>query len=123
MQDFDICWLDMEVQPDILQRIKIHQRISQVPGIKVIANKHHLGKNLMAMLKYLPADFNFFPETYQLPSEMREFRKLLEETNEELEDKQERPFFIIKPDVGCKGQGIYLTQQADDIYHNAQVVA
>lgn len=51
VEEFDICWFDLAITPDILYRIKPYQRISQWPGIQVIAHKNKLGKNLMLMKK------------------------------------------------------------------------
>ncbi len=50
-EEFDICWFDLAITPDILYRIKPYQRVSQWPGIQVIAHKNKLGKNLMQMRK------------------------------------------------------------------------
>jgi hypothetical protein len=32
-EEFDICWFDLAITPDILYRIKPYQRVSQWPGI------------------------------------------------------------------------------------------
>ena len=79
---FIVVSISIDIQPDILYRIKPYQRISQVPGINVIAHKNKLGKNLMMMLKYYPEDYNFFPETYLLPYELYEFRNLFKPKEE-----------------------------------------
>jgi len=73
-EDFDICWFDLAITPDILYRVKPYQRISQWPGIQVIAHKNKLGKNLMLMQKEYPEDYDFFPKTFMLPYELADFR-------------------------------------------------
>jgi hypothetical protein len=37
-----------------------------------------LGRHLMKMKKLLPNDYNFFPLTYMLPHDYREFKDLCE---------------------------------------------
>ena len=73
-EDFDICWFDLAITPDILYRVKPYQRISQWPGIQIIAHKNKLGKNLMLMQREYPDDYNFFPKTFMLPYELADFR-------------------------------------------------
>lgn len=53
-EDFDVFWFDLAIQPDILGKLKPYQRISQWPGIHVVAHKNRLGQNLMSMNKEFP---------------------------------------------------------------------
>lgn len=73
-EDFDICWYDLAITPDILYRIKCYQRLSQYPGIQVIAHKNKLAKNLMMMRREFGEEYNFFPNTYILPQEVQELK-------------------------------------------------
>ena len=52
--DFDISWIDNSILPEVLSKIKPYQRISQFPGISVLANKKQLATNLMKMFKRYP---------------------------------------------------------------------
>jgi tubulin polyglutamylase TTLL6/13 len=72
--DFDVCWVDGNVPPEALAKLKQYQRISQYPGIAVVANKNKLARSLMKMRKQYPSDYNFFPQTYLLPVEYNEFK-------------------------------------------------
>ena len=38
-----------------------------------LAKKNMLGRHLMKMQKFLPEDYDFFPATYMLPHDMKEF--------------------------------------------------
>lgn len=38
-----------------------------------IAHKNMLGRHLMRMYKILPLDFNYFPQTYIMPFDHKEF--------------------------------------------------
>jgi tubulin polyglutamylase TTLL6/13 len=52
------------------------------------------------MYNFLPEEFTFFPHTYILPHDHKEFTK---------ETKKPRTF-IVKPDDSCQGKGIWLTR-------------
>jgi hypothetical protein len=54
----------------MLYKMKPYQRISQWPGIQVIAHKNKLGQNLMLMRKEFPEAYGFTPATFILPYEM-----------------------------------------------------
>ena len=40
----------------------------------IITRKNFLGRNLMKIKKRFPEEFNFFPKTWMLPSEINELR-------------------------------------------------
>ena len=73
-EEFDICWFDLAITPDQLYKIRPYQRVSQWPGIGVVAHKDKLGKNLTLMRKEFPEDYDFFPATFILPHEMNLFK-------------------------------------------------
>lgn len=52
--DWDIYWTDFSIDPDILIRMHLFQKINHYPGIHVIARKNLLGINLTNMKKYYP---------------------------------------------------------------------
>jgi tubulin polyglutamylase TTLL6/13 len=39
-----------------------------------LAQKHNLSRNLMRMQKYFPTEYDFFPKTWILPSDMGDFK-------------------------------------------------
>lgn len=49
--NFDICWTDNSVKPEILARMQPHQKINHFPGMSVLSRKNNLGRNLMKMRK------------------------------------------------------------------------
>ena len=72
--DFDIAWMDNPILPEVLQKLKTYQRVSQFPGISVISNKKKLASGLMKMYRRFPEEYNIFPQTYVLPVEYMEFK-------------------------------------------------
>ena len=67
-------WIDSPIHPEVLKQLKAYQRISQFPGISCISNKKKLAGGLMRMYKRFPEQYDFFPQTYQLPVEYNEFK-------------------------------------------------
>ena len=50
-----------------------NQRVNHLPGIYNLARKNMLGRHLMRMKKLLPKDFDFFPASYMLPHDYKDF--------------------------------------------------
>jgi tubulin polyglutamylase TTLL6/13 len=71
---WDITWHDLSITPDFLSKLEPYQKVSQFPGIYVVCRKNHLARNLMKMQRQFPSEYNFFPKTWLLPSELTDFR-------------------------------------------------
>ena len=82
-----------------------------------------LGRHLMRMKKRLPTDYNFFPTSYMLPHDFKDFwdetHQMDPKTGKISENKRT---FIVKPEDGCQGKGIYLTNKADEIKPSDHIV-
>ena len=76
-----------------------------------LAKKNMLGRHLMKMQKFLPEDYDFFPATYMLPHDMKEFLG-------QITDKRNKTF-IVKPEAGCQGKGIFLTRNPETLANMA----
>lgn len=99
---WDILWTDHHIQPDLLIRLQLFQKVSHYPGIHVLSRKNLLGLSLMDMFKRVPTHYDFFPKTWLLPAQYSEFRK---------EFNGEEKTYIVKPEADCQGRGIFLTQR------------
>jgi Tubulin-tyrosine ligase family len=77
-------------------------------GMASIARKGRMAQALDRMRRQFPADYNFYPRTWVLPAELTAFRSEFD-----AQGKSSRTY-IIKPDAGCQGKGIYLTQELDE---------
>lgn len=73
--DWDLIWLDGQLPPEKMLRMKSHQKANHYPGMYALSRKNHLGRNLMKMMKQFPNDYRFFPRTWLLPYEMVDFSK------------------------------------------------
>lgn len=71
-----------------------------------LSRKALLATNLKRMQKAFPESYSFFPLTFILPQDVQ----ILKKYQERMKLKGNRPTFIIKPEVGCQGRGIYLWQ-------------
>ena len=54
------------------------------------------------MKKILPEEFSFFPKTWLLPSDTKDFKAQF--------NAKKAKTFIIKPEASCQGKGIFLTR-------------
>jgi|TARA_B110000285_G_C15116593_1_gene614464 hypothetical protein len=59
----------------VLRELKPYQRVSQWPGIHIIAHKNKLGTNLMYLRSQFEEAYDFFPVTYMLPYDMNAFKR------------------------------------------------
>lgn len=103
--------MDGAVQPEQLFRMHLHQKINHFPGMYVLARKDCLGRALMRMRKHSPAEYDFFPTTWHLPSELGDFTIQFEQQREV--DKSTT--YIVKPEASCQGKGIFLSRKLEEI--------
>lgn len=52
--NWDVLWNDHQIEPEILIRMHLFQKISHYPGIHVLARKNLLGLSFMEMAKRVP---------------------------------------------------------------------
>lgn len=83
------------------------QKINHFPGMIEICRKDLLARNLNRMLKTFPHDYQIFPKTWCLPADSGAALKF---------DRTHRNCtYILKPDQGAQGRGIWLTKSLKDI--------
>ncbi len=61
----------------------------------------------MRMRKNFPEDYKFFPPTWLLPAEYSDFKAQF--------NKKLSKTFILKPEAGCQGTGIFLTRNSENV--------
>lgn len=59
--DWDLQWIDTNMTPDKLAKMRPYQKINHYPGMYGLARKNHLGRNLMKMRRIFPSKYKFFP--------------------------------------------------------------
>lgn len=115
---WDVLWVDSNVQPQVLHRMHFFQKINHYPGIQMIARKNLLGLSLMGMRERFQNEYDFFPLTWMLPSQHQDFRRYFQST-----PPVETRTYIVKPEAGCQGKGIFLAQDVKCIFLlNAEII-
>ena len=67
-----------------------------------------LSKLLQQMQQLFPADYDFYPRTWLLPEQYHHFAAEAALLQQHRPPAAPRPVFIVKPDEGSQGEGIYL---------------
>ena len=105
----NVIWIDTSNIRDYFHGIQPWQTINHFPGMSNIARKSRLAQNLEAMRQRFHMDFSFCPKTYILPQDAHAFRKNFGANG------KSKLTFIVKPDGGCQGKGIFLTRTLSDV--------
>ena len=93
-----------------------------------LARKNTLGMHLRRFLKEFPDEYNFFPRTWLYPSDFHEIQEYYQRKHKErqeqiadgvmtLEESNMDPpvLFIVKPDAGCQGKGIFIARRLEEL--------
>ncbi|XP_063000573.1 tubulin polyglutamylase TTLL11 [Elgaria multicarinata webbii] len=78
-----------------------------------MVRKITLSRAMRTMQELFPDEYNFYPRSWILPEEFAIFLAevhMIKDTNPSW-----RPTFIVKPDGGCQGDGIYLIKEPGDV--------
>ena len=115
----NVFWIDIASIHERFRTIQPWQMINHFPGMPNIARKNRMGHHLNKMLKLFPKEYAFYPRTWVLPGEMHDFRSQFDNNGNSIGNK----IYIIKPDAGCQGRGIFLTRTLDKVPTDENVVA
>jgi tubulin polyglutamylase TTLL6/13 len=96
---------------ETLQKLSSVQRINHFPAMSVISRKNTLALTLARMKEQFPLDYDFFPRTFLLPNDAPKLHHYFAEARRRGLAKT----FIVKPEAGCQGRGIYLSQNPADL--------
>ena len=114
-EEWDIWWIDGPILSTLLMKMKPYQRTNHLPACYTLARKNCLAKNLDLMQQAFPLEYDFFPRTWVLPTDAKNFR-------EQFNNKRAKTF-IIKPESNCQGKGIFLTRNCDWVIQGEHYVA
>ena len=103
----DIFWCDTNVNVNFCLKMKPWQFVNHFPGTSAISRKVDLSKNFFHLQKYFPEQYNFHPKSFVMPTERLLLKRHIESV------PHNKRTFIIKPDLGSKGKGIYLIQDPE----------
>ncbi|KAL0270710.1 UNVERIFIED_CONTAM: hypothetical protein PYX00_008018 [Menopon gallinae] len=106
-ESWNLYWTDLSITVERCKEMKRFQKINHFPGMSEICRKDLLARNLNRMLKIFPKDYCFFPKTWCLPADMGDLQAYAR--------IKRNKTYILKPDMGCQGRGIYLTKSVKDL--------
>ena len=94
-------------------RLRRPQKLNHFPGMSEIAHKCKLARNLNRLRGVLPDLYNFHPETFNLPVDYLAFENAALGDMEQRRGKggKSNKSYIIKPDDGACGVGIFITRK------------
>jgi tubulin polyglutamylase TTLL6/13 len=101
-------WCDTNVGVDFCLQLKPWHFVNHFPGTFAISRKIELARNMERLQKVFPDLYNFHPRSFLLPTQAPDLKMLLSGTGR-------TRTFIIKPDLGSQGRGIYLVQDSDSV--------
>lgn len=88
-------------------------QVNKFPGMLEMSRKINLSRAVRTMQELFPEEYDFYPRSWILPEEYQQFItqiRLLKEN-----DATVNPTFIVKPDGGSQGDGIYLIRDPADL--------
>lgn len=110
-QTSDREWLVMWSGPRMSERgyqgLHELQRVNHFPGSTELTRKDRICAHFERMARRFGSEaFNFLPKTYVLPQEMDDFLE---------EYQNSRHIWIVKPNAGSQGKGIFLLRDLDEL--------
>ncbi|XP_021089720.1 tubulin polyglutamylase TTLL11 isoform X2 [Mesocricetus auratus] len=88
-------------------------QVNKFPGMTEMVRKITLSRALRIMQNLFPEEYNFYPRSWILPDEFQLFVAQVRMVKDG--DRSWKPTFIVKPDGGCQGDGIYLIKDPSDV--------
>eukprot|EP01147_Barroeca_monosierra_P006091 gene6091-7376_t len=124
----NLLWFDCCPSGEVFSKLLPYQRVNHFPGTGQITRKDNLARNVNRMLracsesKYNMDQLDVFPLSWVFPADLQLFRNYLDDCK--LKRKKKRingssltckPTFIFKPISGARGEGIFVTQNPEEI--------
>ncbi|XP_053690875.1 tubulin polyglutamylase TTLL13-like [Sabethes cyaneus] len=106
-EHWNVCWTDSLVGVDFCRDMRRFQKINHFPGMFEICRKDLLARNLNRMLKLFPIEYQIFPKTWVFPADLGEAIAYSRTHRSKT--------YILKPDQGSQGRGIFLTKNLKEI--------
>ncbi|XP_067615341.1 tubulin polyglutamylase TTLL13 isoform X3 [Eurosta solidaginis] len=114
---WNILWTDSLPGVELYKSMKRFQQINHYPGMMEICRKDLLSRNLNRMLKLFPHEYKIFPKTWIFPAD---YGDALNYSLNNIKNKART--FIIKPDSGAMGRGIWLTNDLKSINPSERMI-
>ncbi|KAH9518410.1 Tubulin polyglutamylase ttll13p [Bulinus truncatus] len=112
--DWTLYWTDFSVALERVMDMKKYQKINHFPGMSEICRKDMLARNMNRMSKLFPKEYGVFPKTWCLPADYGDFQAYTRQ--------KKNKTYILKPESGCQGRGIWVTKYPKDIKPNEHMI-
>ncbi|XP_041914814.1 tubulin polyglutamylase TTLL11 [Alosa sapidissima] len=89
-------------------------QVNKFPGMVEMLRKINLSRAVRTMQELFPEEYNFYPRSWILPEEYQIFATQIR-LAKDCDPSSPRPTFIVKPDSGSQGDGIYLIRDPSDL--------
>lgn len=97
-------------------------RINKFPCMNQLLRKGPLTQSLNAMRMLFNSDYDFYPKTWFLPEQLKEFADECKYMHDRYyKTKKPQTIFIVKPNDGSQGEGIYLINNVDEYLRRAGI--
>ncbi|WKY14582.1 hypothetical protein Q1695_000263 [Nippostrongylus brasiliensis] len=97
-------------------------KVNKFPGMTELSKKVSLTQAISTMQRIFPNDYKFYPPSFFLPADynnLKEFCQRKKMTNRNAGSSDDI-YFIVKPDDGSQGAGIYLVSDPSEIKDPSQ---
>ncbi|XXQ36950.1 ATP-grasp domain-containing protein [Plasmodiophora brassicae] len=98
----DVLWVN-QCSANALRTFAPHQRMNFFPFLNRMMTKANIAKQLNLHRTLFPSEYDFYPETLELPRDMRALQRIMKQENES-------GTWILKPTKGLQGIGIVLAR-------------
>ncbi|XP_028319011.1 tubulin polyglutamylase TTLL11 [Gouania willdenowi] len=88
-------------------------QVNKFPGMVEMLRKINMSRAVRTMQDIFPEEYDFYPRSWILPDEYQQFSTQIRMVKEN--DSTVNPTFIVKPDGGSQGDGIYLIRDPSDL--------
>ncbi|XP_061658218.1 tubulin polyglutamylase TTLL11 isoform X1 [Syngnathoides biaculeatus] len=88
-------------------------QVNKFPGMLEMSRKTNLSRAVRIMQELFPAEYDFYPRSWILPDEYQQFSAEMRAAKESAPTPE--PTFIVKPDGGSQGEGIYLIRDPGEL--------
>ncbi|XP_029024685.1 tubulin polyglutamylase TTLL11 [Betta splendens] len=88
-------------------------QVNKFPGMIEMLRKINLSRAMRTMQELFPEEYDFYPRSWILPEEYQQFSTQIRMVKEN--DATVTTTFIVKPDGGSQGDGIYLIRDPSDL--------
>ena len=107
----NLFWINSNGNIETAHSLLPYQFYNHFPGMVSISRKVDLAKNIENVAKSMPEEYSFHPKSFILPSQFIDMKNYMLSIK-----KAKNRTFIVKPDTGSLGKGIFLVQDPNQCF-------